>query len=168
MTENEKNRVRRILEELEKLENELRDLLGRDSSDTNGGTVEETKLSSADDEEKVIFEEITDFLLSIGMPSHIKGFHYVRYAIQLAVQDFTITGAITKQLYPAVAKRFETTNSRAERAIRHAIESIWARGDVAKYEEVLGKSINLYDGKPTNSEFVASVADHIRLKHGRI
>ena len=168
MTEERKERVRRILEKIEELEKELRDLLNCDSDVIKKGIVAETKINSSDDEETVIFKEITDFLQSIGMPSNIKGFHYVRYAIQLSVQDFSITDAITKQLYPAVAEKFGSTNTRAERAIRHAIDVAWNRGNVDKYEELFGKAINLSKWKPTNSEFIATVADQIRLKHGKI
>ena len=102
------------------------------------------------------------------MPSHIKGFYYVRYAIQLVVEDFAITDLITKKLYTAIAEKFDTTYTRAERAIRHAIELAWDRGNVDEYEKLFGKSVNPNKGKPTNLEFIATIADQIRLKHGKI
>lgn len=170
MTEDRKERAKLILGKLKDAGITVEDLYDFFDvvSDVIGqGKVTETKTRSSDNKED-LNEEITDFLRGIGMPSHINGFHYVRYAIQLAVQDFSMQDAIVKKLYPAVAEKFNTTGSRVERAIRHAINLTWDRGNVDEYEELFGKSIDPYKGRPTNSEFIATIADHIRLKHGEI
>ena len=98
------------------------------------------------------------------MPAHIKGYHYVRESIALAVENPEILHSVTKQLYPEVAKQFHTTASRVERAIRHAIEVAWDRGDVDTLNSYFGYTIHNGRGKPTNSEFVAMIADKIQLK----
>jgi len=106
---------------------------------------------------------ITDILHQIGVPAHIKGYHYLRFAIIEAVEDPEIINAVTKQLYPSVAKRFETTPSRVERAIRHAIEVAWDRGDVDVLNSYFGYTIHTSRGKPTNSEFIAMISDKLRV-----
>ena len=107
---------------------------------------------------------VTEIIHQIGVPAHIKGYHYVRESIMLAVERPEIINSVTKQLYPEVAKRFGTTASRVERAIRHAIEVAWDRGDVDTLNSYFGYTIHNGRGKPTNSEFVAMIADKIRLK----
>lgn len=107
---------------------------------------------------------ITDIIHQIGVPAHIKGYHYLRDAILLSVNNPEMINSITKQLYPTVAKHFSTTPSRVERAIRHAIEVAWDRGDVDVLNSYFGYTINIGRGKPTNSEFVAMIADKLRLK----
>ena len=107
---------------------------------------------------------VTEIIHQIGVPAHIKGYHYVRESIILAVDQPDIINSVTKQLYPEVAKRFGTTPSRVERAIRHAIEVAWDRGDVDTLNSYFGYTIHNSRGKPTNSEFVAMIADKIRLK----
>ncbi len=106
---------------------------------------------------------ITDIIHQIGVPAHIKGYHYLRYAIMTAVQNPDIINAVTKQLYPAVAKHFDTTSSRVERAIRHAIEVAWDRGDVEVLNSYFGYTIHNSRGKPTNSEFIAMISDKLRI-----
>ena len=106
---------------------------------------------------------ITDIIHQIGVPAHIKGYHYLREAIMMAVNDPDIINSVTKQLYPAVAKHFSTTSSRVERAIRHAIEVAWDRGDVDTLNSYFGYTIHNLRGKPTNSEFIAMIADKMRL-----
>ena len=106
---------------------------------------------------------ITEIIHQIGVPAHIKGYHYLRYAIMTAVEDPDIINAVTKQLYPAVAKKFETTSSRVERAIRHAIEVAWDRGDVDVLNSYFGYTIHNSRGKPTNSEFIAMISDKLRI-----
>lgn len=106
---------------------------------------------------------ITDVIHRIGIPAHIKGYHYLRFAIMLSVNDSNMTGSITKVLYPAVADNFKTTPSRVERAIRHAIELAWDRGDVDTLNSIFGYTIRNSKGKPTNSEFIALIADKLRL-----
>ena len=107
---------------------------------------------------------ITDIIHQIGVPAHIKGYHYLREAITLAVNDATIINSVTKLLYPTVAKRYSTTSSRVERAIRHAIEVAWDRGDVDVLNSYFGYTIHNGRGKPTNSEFIAMISDKLRLR----
>ncbi len=106
---------------------------------------------------------ITNILHEIGVPAHIKGYHYLRESIMLSVEDPDIINSITKQLYPTVAKKFSTTSSRVERAIRHAIEVAWDRGDIDVLNSYFGYTIHNERGKPTNSEFIAMIADKLRL-----
>jgi len=106
---------------------------------------------------------ITEIIHQIGVPAHIKGYHFLRYAIMTAVEDPEIINAVTKQLYPTVAKRFDTTSSRVERAIRHAIEVAWDRGDVEVLNSYFGYTIHTSRGKPTNSEFIAMISDKLRI-----
>lgn len=107
---------------------------------------------------------ITDIIHQIGVPAHIKGYQYLRDAITLAVNQPDIINAVTKRLYPTVAKNYETTSSRVERAIRHAIEVAWDRGDVDILNSYFGYTIHNSRGKPTNSEFIAMISDKLRLK----
>ena len=109
--------------------------------------------------------EITSMLHDVGVPAHIKGYQYLREAIAMAVREPEHINAITKILYPAVAKRFQTTPSRVERAIRHAIEVAWDRGDVEEIQNIFGYTVSSVKGKPTNSEFIAMIADNISLKN---
>ena len=102
----------------------------------------------------------------IGVPAHIKGYQYLREAIMMSVQDIEMLNSITKILYPTIAKKYQTTPSRVERAIRHAIEVAWSRGKVELLEEMFGYTISSGKGKPTNSEFIALIADKIRLEYG--
>ena len=108
---------------------------------------------------------VTEILHQIGVPAHIKGYQYVREAIIIAVQNMAVINAVTKVLYPEVAKRFHTTPSRVERAIRHAIEVAWDRGDLETLQSYFGYTVNSAKGKPTNSEFIAMIADRIRLRN---
>ena len=107
---------------------------------------------------------ITEIIHQIGVPAHIKGYHYLREGILLTVQDIGLINSVTKQLYPMIAKHFETTASRVERAVRHAIEVAWDRGDVDVLNSYFGYTIQNSRGKPTNSEFIAMIADKIRMK----
>lgn len=111
---------------------------------------------------------VTDVILHIGVPAHIKGYHYIREAIMLSVNDPNMINSVTKLLYPTVAKKYNTTSSRVERAIRHAIEIAWDRGDVDTLNAYFGYTINTGRGKPTNSEFIAMIADKLRLKLKRM
>jgi two-component system response regulator (stage 0 sporulation protein A) len=106
---------------------------------------------------------ITDIIHQIGVPAHIKGYHYLRDAIIMSVEDTEMINAVTKRLYPTIAKKFMTTSSRVERAIRHAIEVAWDRGDVDILNSYFGYTIHSLRGKPTNSEFVAMISDRVRL-----
>lgn len=107
--------------------------------------------------------KVTEILHQIGVPAHIKGYHYLRDSIIMAVEDPEIINAVTKQLYPSVAKRYSTTSSRVERAIRHAIEVAWDRGDVDVLNSYFGYTIHNSRGKPTNSEFIAMISDKLTL-----
>lgn len=109
--------------------------------------------------------QVTEILHQIGVPAHIKGYHYLRDSIIMAVEDMDVLNAITKILYPSVAKKHQTTASRVERAIRHAIEVAWGRGKPDTLEELFGYTISNGKGKPTNSEFIALIADTIQLKY---
>lgn len=113
--------------------------------------------------EKSIEIEVTEILHQIGVPAHIKGYHYLRAAILFSIENPDIINAITKQLYPSVAKKFSTTASRVERAIRHAIEVAWDRGDIDVLNSYFGYTIHTSRGKPTNSEFIAMISDKLRL-----
>ncbi len=106
---------------------------------------------------------ITKILHSLGVPSHIKGYQYIRDGIYMMYKEPNLIGGITKELYPEIAGRYETTSSRVERAIRHAIEISWNRGDYDLMEEIFGHSVDYDRAKPTNSEFIATVADKLRL-----
>ena len=108
--------------------------------------------------------EVTGFMREIGIPANIKGYQFIRHAVMLAVKDRDIINSITKQLYPQIAKEHNTTPSRVERAIRHAIEVTWSRGQLDTINSLFGYTINLDKGKPTNSEFIAMVADKLRLE----
>lgn len=107
---------------------------------------------------------VTDVILTLGVPAHVKGYHYIRQSIMLSINDPAMINSITKLLYPTVAKIYATTPSRVERAIRHAIEIAWDRGDVDTLNSYFGYTINVGRGKPTNSEFVAMISDKLRLK----
>ena len=106
---------------------------------------------------------VSDIMHQIGVPAHIKGYQYLRDAIIMSVDDESMMGAVTKVLYPTVAKHFDTTSSRVERAIRHAIEVAWDRGDVDVLSSYFGYTIQNQRGKPTNSEFIAMISDKLRL-----
>ena len=107
---------------------------------------------------------VTSIIHEIGVPAHIKGYQYLREAIMIAVDDMDVINAVTKVLYPEVAKRFSTTPSRVERAIRHAIEVAWDRGDVEVLQKFFGYTVSGVKGKPTNSEFIAMIADRLYLQ----
>lgn len=115
-------------------------------------------------EELDIEVRVTKLIHDIGIPAHIKGYHYLREAITLAIKDMSIINSVTKILYPDVAKTFKTTSSRVERAIRHAVEIAWDRGDVNKLQQIFGYTISNSKGKPTNSEFISILADKLRLE----
>lgn len=119
-----------------------------------------TKSSSIDGD---LEGKITKMLHSLGVPSHIKGYNYIRESIKLIYKNPYIANGITKELYPSVAKTYNTTSSRVERAIRHAIEVSWNRGDYDYMEDLFGHSVDYDRAKPTNSEFIATVADRLRL-----
>ena len=116
------------------------------------------------DNNKDIEIKVTEILHHLGVPAHIKGYHYLRNSIVKSIYDPEIINAITKELYPSVAKNFKTTSSRVERAIRHAIEVAWDRGDLDVLSSYFGYTISSLKGKPTNSEFIAMISDRLRLQ----
>lgn len=107
---------------------------------------------------------VTEIIHEVGVPAHIKGYQYLREAIMMSVEDMDMLNSITKVLYPTIAKKFDTTSSRVERAIRHAIEVAWSRGKMDTIDELFGYTVNNGKGKPTNSEFIALITDKIRLE----
>ena len=116
-------------------------------------------------EDPDIETQVTKIIHQIGVPAHIKGYQYLRAAILMTIKDSDAINSVTKVLYPSVAKKYQTTTSRVERAIRHAIEVAWDRGDVDTLNSYFGYTIQNNRGKPTNSEFIAMIADNLRLKY---
>ncbi len=115
--------------------------------------------------ERNLEADVTEIIHEIGVPAHIKGYQYLRDAIIMSVGDMDMLNSITKILYPTIAKKYQTTSSRVERAIRHAIEVAWSRGKMDTIDEMFGYTIHNGKGKPTNSEFIALITDRIRLKY---
>ncbi|WP_297233665.1 sporulation transcription factor Spo0A [uncultured Flavonifractor sp.] len=126
----------------------------RDTEEAENGEERAVKLENV----------VTSIIHEIGVPAHIKGYQYLREAIIIAVGDMDVINAVTKILYPEVAKRFGTTASRVERAIRHAIEVAWDRGDLETLQKYFGYTVSNAKGKPTNSEFIAMIADRLQLQ----
>ncbi|MFI3115964.1 MAG: sporulation transcription factor Spo0A [Clostridia bacterium] len=135
-----------------------------DKINTSNNIILKENFESASSTELDIEIRVTNLIHDIGIPAHIKGYHYLREAITLAIKDITIINSVTKILYPDVAKHFKTTSSRVERAIRHAVEIAWDRGDVEKLQQIFGYTISNSKGKPTNSEFISILADKLRLE----
>jgi two-component system response regulator (stage 0 sporulation protein A) len=131
------------------------------ASDAKIATAYEKVGSSA---EKTLETQVTSIIHEVGVPAHIKGYQYLREAIIMSVNDMDMLNSITKVLYPGIAKRYDTTPSRVERAIRHAIEVAWSRGKMDTIDEMFGYTISNGKGKPTNSEFIALITDRIRLQ----
>lgn len=140
----------------------------RDRSQTNSSQ-ELRKVNAYENKteyiERNLETDVTNIIHEIGVPAHIKGYQYLREAIMMSVTDVEMLNSITKILYPSIAKKFQTTPSRVERAIRHAIEVAWSRGKMDTIDELFGYTIHNGKGKPTNSEFVALIADKIRLEY---
>ena len=127
----------------------------------------EPKLDPLSEYDPDLDEEITDILHEVGVPAHIKGYLYLREAITMVFKNVEVLGGITKILYPEIAHRHCTTSSRVERAIRHAIEIAWVRGNVDAISDIFSYTISYSKSKPTNSEFIAMIADRLRLEHRR-
>ncbi|WP_338551824.1 sporulation transcription factor Spo0A [Paenibacillus sp. KS-LC4] len=151
------------------LANRIRQLFGNSSYsasssyNSNSSTVKSNVVPLA--KGKNLDANITSIIHEIGVPAHIKGYQYLREAITMVYNNIEILGAITKTLYPAIAEKFKTTPSRVERAIRHAIEVAWTRGNIDSISHLFGYTINISKSKPTNSEFIAMVADKLRIEH---
>lgn len=109
--------------------------------------------------------DVTEIIREIGIPAHIKGYQYIREGIIMAINDMNMLNYITKLLYPSIAKKYKTTSSSVERAIRHAIEVAWGRGKMEVIEEMFGYTVSAGKGKPTNSEFIALIADKLRIEY---
>jgi two-component system response regulator (stage 0 sporulation protein A) len=127
----------------------------------------EKNTGSGQREEEDLEFVVTETIHQLGVPAHIKGYHYLRMAILLSIDNQELLESVTKLLYPAVAKQFDTTSSRVERAIRHAIEIAWDRGDLDILNTFFGYTVNTAKGKPTNSEFIALITDKLRLQYRR-
>ena len=146
---------------------------GRGKTTVTGGTnvtgerTKNAKQNADGKREHDLEQDVTNMIHEIGVPAHIKGYQYLREAIMMSVEDPTMISSITKILYPTIAKRFQTTPSRVERAIRHAIEVAWSRGRMETLDSLFGYTIDTGKGKPTNSEFIALIADRIRLSYRR-
>ena len=150
--------------DMEVLVNRIRQLV------TNGSAVTPSMNSSKANviplnKGKNLDANITSIIHEIGVPAHIKGYQYLREAITMVYNNIEILGAITKTLYPDIAEKFKTTPSRVERAIRHAIEVAWTRGNIDSISHLFGYTVNISKSKPTNSEFIAMVADKLRIEH---
>ncbi len=146
---------------MESLCQHIRSLAKNRSNTQPDGTLQ----SPEEDRTPDIETQVTRIIHQIGVPAHIKGYQYLRTAILLTVKDSDIINSVTKVLYPSVAKKYQTTTSRVERAIRHAIEVAWDRGDVDTLNSYFGYTVQNNRGKPTNSEFIAMIADNLRLKY---
>jgi len=122
------------------------------------------KQTFVNQENKNMEAKITNIIHEIGVPAHIKGYLYLREAIFMVIDNIELLGAVTKELYPSIARKYNTTPSRVERAIRHAIEVAWGRGKIDTIDSIFGYTVHTDKGKPTNSEFIAMVADKLRLE----
>ncbi|MEG0805570.1 MAG: sporulation transcription factor Spo0A [Lachnospiraceae bacterium] len=143
----------------------IKDLKSRTESTSLGERKVHAFENHEDYKKRNLESDVTDIIHEIGVPAHIKGYQYLREAIIMAVNDMEKLNSITKILYPEIAKQFQTTPSRVERAIRHAIEVAWSRGKMDTIDDLFGYTINNGKGKPTNSEFIALIADKIRLEY---
>lgn len=133
------------------------------SSDKHENIEEQT--NSLVPEHQNIENDVTEIIREIGIPAHIKGYQYIREGIIMAIKDVNMLNYITKLLYPSIAKKYKTTSSSVERAIRHAIEVAWGRGKIEVIEEMFGYTVSAGKGKPTNSEFIALIADKLRIEY---
>ena len=155
--------------DMDVLVSRIRQLAGSDAdavaSVGTGSAVIRSNIVPMNSKPKNLDANITSIIHEIGVPAHIKGYQYLREAITMVYNNIEILGAITKTLYPAIAEKFKTTPSRVERAIRHAIEVAWTRGNIDSISHLFGYTVNLSKSKPTNSEFIAMVADKLRIEH---
>ncbi len=159
------DKVHKILDDLLNANKEFQIMITVPSSEGETKKVEAVKADSVNETSRDLEQDVTDMIHEIGVPAHIKGYQYLREAIMMSVEDSSMISSITKILYPTIAKRFQTTPSRVERAIRHAIEVAWSRGKMETLDSLFGYTIDNSKGKPTNSEFIALIADRIRLSY---
>ncbi|HHU92938.1 MAG TPA: sporulation transcription factor Spo0A [Halanaerobiaceae bacterium] len=147
--------------DLDKLAERIRQMMKPPKGSSNGYAISSTKVSRKEVDLDV---RITEVMHQLGVPAHIKGYIYLREAIELVIKDIEYLGAVTKELYPSVAAKYNTTPSRVERAIRHAIEVSWDRGNINVLNKYFGSTVSANSGKPTNSQFIAKIADKLRLE----
>jgi len=159
----------KLIDDLMKADKEFQIVITVPSSGTKENESETAPLRAMSVAEKEVTYDlecdVTDMIHEIGVPAHIKGYQYLREAIMMCVKDMEMLNSITKLLYPTIAERYQTTPSRVERAIRHAIEVAWNRGRMETLEALFGYTVNIGKGKPTNSEFIALITDRLRLKY---
>ncbi|MBS4173409.1 sporulation transcription factor Spo0A [Bacillus sp. FJAT-49736] len=148
--------------DMENLASQIRQVSGKGSSIIKRSA---TLRTQGESKTKNLDASITSIIHEIGVPAHIKGYLYLREAISMVYNDIELLGSITKVLYPDIAKKYNTTASRVERAIRHAIEVAWSRGNIDSISSLFGYTVSMSKAKPTNSEFIAMVADKLRLEH---
>lgn len=151
--------------DMENLANQIRQVSGKGSSVLKKTSQYSYRNSQTESKPKNLSASITSIIHEIGVPAHIKGYLYLREAITMVYNDIELLGSITKVLYPDIAKKYNTTASRVERAIRHAIEVAWSRGNIESISSLFGYTVSMSKAKPTNSEFIAMVADKLRLEH---
>jgi len=154
--------------DFEHLVNKVRDVMNQNhpkQTQQNNVYINNASTEVKEVKKEDIETNITNIMHEIGVPAHIKGYLYLRKAITMVYHDIELLGSVTKILYPDIAKEFNTTASRVERAIRHAIEVAWNRGNIDTITDLFGYTINVSKAKPTNSEFIAMVADKLRLEH---
>jgi two-component system response regulator (stage 0 sporulation protein A) len=150
--------------DMENLANQIRHVAGRKEMENvvASGSIPHRQAGKSNHD---LNASITEIIHEIGVPAHIKGYMYLREAISMVYHDIELLGSITKVLYPDIAKKYKTTPSRVERAIRHAIEVAWSRGNVESISSLFGYTISMSKAKPTNSEFIAMVADKLRIEN---
>ncbi|MFC0188330.1 sporulation transcription factor Spo0A [Fictibacillus aquaticus] len=151
--------------DMENLANQIRQICGSESSSHSRSSSQARSHLSSIKQPRNLDASITSIIHEIGVPAHIKGYMYLREAISMVYNDIELLGSITKVLYPDIAKKFNTTSSRVERAIRHAIEVAWSRGNIDSISSLFGYTVSMSKAKPTNSEFIAMVADKLRIEH---
>ncbi len=164
-TTKDNDKVYKILGDLMNADKEFQIMITVPSTKTGNTQIQAEKAESLKEEIHDLEQDVTNMIHEIGVPAHIKGYQYLREAIMMSVENPTMISSITKILYPTIAKRFQTTPSRVERAIRHAIEVAWSRGRMETLDALFGYTIDTGKGKPTNSEFIALIADRIRLSY---
>lgn len=164
-TTKDNDKVYKILGDLLSAGKEFQIMITVPSSQTEAVQVQVEKEMVQKEEAHDLEQDVTNMIHEIGVPAHIKGYQYLREAIMMSVENPSMISSITKILYPTIGKRFQTTPSRVERAIRHAIEVAWSRGRMETLDALFGYTIDTGKGKPTNSEFIALIADRIRLSY---
>ena len=164
-TTKDNEKVYKILGDLMNADKEFQIMITVPSTKNSTVQTQTAKTQKQDVSVRDLEQDVTNMIHEIGVPAHIKGYQYLREAIMMSVEDPSMISSITKILYPTIAKRFQTTPSRVERAIRHAIEVAWSRGRMETLDALFGYTIVTGKGRPTNSEFIALIADKIRLSY---